>query len=193
MVRYYRTLNEAVTDTSTDLVEAGLARINQHLNKGGIGIIAAATPQDSSKNRYKKLINRARELGYGPIVANGKTKDWGAEKSIIVPGITPGHLKQLGTEFKQDAVIHAPNAKQATMHYTGGDKAGTSEPLGATHYNTPNDFGITVLKGAGFSPKDDKKANRSLTFKEDITAILYPPTGMLNPFWKTIEREELSE
>ena len=188
-MQYYRNLDEAVKHTTQSLVESGLSRIAHHLDNGGVGILAAATPQDASQDRYKKLIRRTRELGYGPIVTTGKTKDWGVEKSIVVPGITPGHLKQIGNEFNQKAVIHAPNKNKATMHYldAAGDQAGTSEDIGKAHFNTPNHFGITVLKGAGFSPKDTRTPTRSFTFKEEIVAVLYPPTGQLNPFWTPVE------
>jgi hypothetical protein len=171
------------------VLESGLARIAHHMNSsGGLGIIASATGTDARKERHTEMIKRLRSHGYGPVVTTGKTKEWGPEASVLVPGIKPHHLKSIGDEFGQQAVIHAKHGK-GTLHWlaAGGDKAGSSEEIGKAHYNTPNDVGVTVLKGLGWRPKDDRKPNRSLTFKEETEYVLeglwVAPTGQLNPLW----------
>jgi len=182
-------LTEVLMPDTSVLLEAGLSRIRHHLTAPGssIGIIASATGDDNSKERHANLIRRTRELGYGPILASGRSK-WGPEASIVVPNISKQHLQQLGNEFGQQAVIHA-KGNNATMHYlkAAGDKTGSDEPIGQAHFNTPNALGVTVLKGLGFRPKDTRAATRSFTFKESecvLESLEIPPLGQLNPEWK---------
>ena len=176
-----------MTDIKQVLLEHGLARLQHHLSNGHpVGIIAAATGEDASHTRFRHLIRSARELGYGPIVATGKTKEWGSERSLVVPNISLGHLKKLGNDYGQQAVIHHSKG-MAKLHWlkASGEKNGSSEDLGHAHFNKKNDLGITVLKGAGWRPKDDRTPGRSFTFGEDnLISLEIPPTGLLNRLWK---------
>lgn len=178
------------------LLEAGLARIHDHLSSGrSVGIISASLGDKTKKENdeaHKRLGKRLGELGYGKIQATGRSQ-WGPERSYVVPNITHDHIKKLGDEFEQQAVIHA-QGKKAHLHYlkaAGKEKEGTQEAIGSKHFNTPNDYGVTILKGIGFNPKDTREPTRSFTFKEEADAGEYvllslevPPSGQLNPFPK---------
>lgn len=179
-----------IVPSPQELLEAGLARLKAHLDAGRpLGIISGWTGGERSQDNaaHKNLVRRARELGYGPIQATGRSQ-WGPERSLVIPGISKEHLHQLGNEFKQQAVIHVRGRKSARLHYlkAAGDKAGRFEDIGKTHFNKPNNMGVTILKGVGYAPKDDRKPTRAFTFEsvEDnvdtyvLEALEIPPMGM---------------
>lgn len=185
------------------LVEAGLSRIHTHLKGGkGIGIISPKTDNMDTKELHharQGMVKDFRDLGYGPIHTQGRS-DWGPEESMVVPGVSKKHLKSVGEKYKQQAVIHAKNLEKATMHHLSTSKTPhTDENIGAAHFNKPNNYGITIMKGAGFKPRPDKfvgpdkPPKRSFTFKESedphyvIEMIMYPPRGQLNPFWTHVK------
>ena len=183
----------SANQSQQELVEAGLSRIYQHLQKDSIGILSAVTPNKNNAENDKahhEMIKHLRGMNYGPIEAQGRSQ-WGPERSLIVPGITPGHLSQVGNAFKQQAVIHVPpGGEEANLHWLDtSDKPGTVEKIGHAHFNKPNINGITALKGLGFRPKDDRAPSRSFTFSKEnreinqviIESLSYPPTGQLNP------------
>jgi hypothetical protein len=170
------------------LLESGLARIQTHLAAGrSLGIISAATGKDTTEDKanHKNMVKRLREFGYGPIQATGRSS-WGPERSLIVPNITTDHLDQVGNEFNQQAVIHVQGNKKAHLRYlkAAGEKSGTQEEIGDTHYNKPNENGVTILKGIGFNPKDTRKPNRAFTFTGEeciIESLTIPRGGQLHP------------
>lgn len=181
-----------VEHTQQRLLEASLARLQQHLNAGkSLGIVSATTgDRDKAGNEdaHKQMIKRFREHGYGPIQATGRSQ-WGVERSIIVPGASKEHLEKIGNEFHQQAVIHVPagGKKEANLHWlkAGGENAGKVEPIGKAHMNKPNSNGVTVLKGLGYNTKDGKTPTRSFSFESIdpecvIESLVIPRGGILN-------------
>ena len=194
-----KTLTEA---RQQELLESGLSRINHHLNDGkDLAILSSNTDENKDIHRDQKaMIRHIRGMGYGPIVSRGRTKEWGSESSVIVPGMTLGHLKQVGEKFKQKAVLHYKGStKTASNHYLStSDKPGTSEELGAAHFNKPNDHGITVLKGAGYQAKDERNPTRHFTFSKEnvnkdtdviLESLMRPPRPYC-PDWTYYRLEE---
>ena len=182
------------------LLESGLSRIKHHLEDGkDLAVFSSATDDDATRQRHVNMINRIRTLGYGPIVATGKTKEWKPEHSVIVPNMTLGHAKQVGDEFGQQAIVHyRGKEKKASLYYlkaAAEGKAGTTQELGGAKFNTPNDEGgVTAVKGAGYSLADKRNPSRSFTFKEMmevfggegfiVESLQRPPRGMFAPDWK---------
>ena len=194
-----KTLTEA---RQQELLESGLSRINHHLNDGkDLAILSSVQDKDTPHSQHVKMINDIRHLGYGPIEATGHTANWNGERSVVVPSMTAGHAKQIGSKYGQQAVIHYKGkTKTASTHWLKDvddhennfhRKAGQEEEIGQAHFNKPNSMGITVLKGAGYNPKDKSKPTRSFTFsKEDINKdcdvilewLMKPPRGMFSPY-----------
>ena len=172
-----KTLTEA---RQQELLESGLSRINHHLNSGkDLAILSSVTGPDTPHSQHVSMINDIRKLGYGPIEATGHTANWQGERSVVVPKMTEEHAKNIGRKYKQKAVIHYNGkTKEAHNHWLEDfedkesnfkRKAGDSDEIGQAHFNKPNSMGITVLKGAGYHPKDMSKPTRSFTFsKENI-------------------------
>ena len=197
-----KTLKEA---RQQELLESGLSRINHHLNSGhDLAILSSVTGADSSHSKHVKMINDIRGLKYGPIESTGHTEKWEGERSVVVPHMSLGHAKQVGTKYGQQAIIHYNGkTKTASQHWlTDFDdeennvhkKAGDVDELGSAHFNKPlgkNVGGVSVLKGAGYHPKDMSKPTRSFTFtKENINQVggyvlerlTWPPRGMFMPY-----------
>lgn len=173
------------------LVEAGLARLRQHLLAGrSLGIISASKPERSSaenEEAHRRLVRRLRELRYGPIQATGRA-DWGPERSVVVPDVLLADIKQLGDEFDQEDIIFVPAGKKAAARYNlrASPNPGRIDILGPTHFNTPNQRGITILKGIGYNPRDARNPTRSITFgtkgaKGMIESLIVPPLPPLHP------------
>lgn len=186
-------VDERLSEEQQALLESGLARIHAHMEAGrSLGIISAWTGDKTKKENdeaHKRLGKRIGELGYGRIQATGRSQ-WGPERSYVVPNITHEHLKKLGDEFEQQAVIHAQGNKAHLHHLKASETPGKKEAIGSQHFNKPNDYGITILKGVGFNPKDTREPTRSFTFKEEaetdyvLVSLEVPPSGQLNPFPK---------
>ena len=182
-----KTLKEA---RQMELLESGLSRINHHLNDGkDLAILSSVKDADTPHSQHVKMIHSIRKLGYGPIESTGRTKDWGSERSVIVPGMSREHAKQVGNEFKQDAIVHYEGKhKIAYNHYlkdTEKHKAGDVEELGAAHFNNPKSNAMTVLKGAGYNPKKDvegKAVTRQFAFsKENINTGDFILESLMRP------------
>jgi hypothetical protein len=187
---------DEITDRQR-LLEAGLSRIQNHLDTGGaLGIISAATldrNQQANEAAHRDMIKRLREHGYGPIQSTGRSQ-WGPERSLIVPHARLEDLKQIGDEFDQDAVVYVPagGKKKANLYYlnAAGAKAGSVEEIGPVHFNAPNPYhGITVLKGLGYNPRDTREPTRSFTFGNKnpegvIETLTIPRGGQLHPLEK---------
>lgn len=174
------------------LLESGLARIHNHLSSGrSLGIISAATGKDPKEDEdsHRKMIKRLREHGYGPIQATGRSQ-WGVERSLVVPNARLEDLKKIGNEFKQQTIIHIPEGgkKNAALHWldAGGDKVGTKEEIGSTHFNKPSANGVTILKGIGYNIKDTKDPTRSFAITNEgiIESLIIPRGGQLHPLEK---------
>ena len=174
------TITKSLKETrQMELLESGLSRINHHLNDGkDLAIISSVKDADTPHSKHVQMINSIRKLGYGPIESTGRTKNWTPERSVVVPGMTREHAKQIGKQFDQNAIVHYEGKhKTAYQHWlkdTDTHKEGEVETLGAAHFNNPKTPAMTVLKGAGYNPKKDtesKNVTRQFSFsKENINS-----------------------
>lgn len=94
------------------LDESSLSRIMTHINKDTFGVISPFRKENSDKEnneKYKDLVKKIKEMGYGFIPLKGGYKEetgFVNEKSLFIPNIKRKELIDLGKEYKQYSVIH---------------------------------------------------------------------------------------
>lgn len=157
---------------SNVLLEAGLNHLRQHIADGPVGVVSAARGTPEDKENHKKLIHMARAHGYSPIEAQGKSKKWGDERSVVIPGASVEHTKKFGEHFNQDAVIHM-NKGEGHLHWLNGDKKGVTQHIGKVHFNQRDPENKTVIK--------NKPTANSFSFEEDyvLESLQIPRNEML--------------
>lgn len=72
---------------------------------GVISAYRAGRPKESNDYSHNMLLGDLKAMGYNPIESIG---EWNGipEKSWFVPGIKPDILMNLGTKYRQEAVVY---------------------------------------------------------------------------------------
>jgi hypothetical protein len=153
------------------LRESSLGRIYQHTRNRNIGMISASRgdlPAMENGKRHAALAKDIRKLGYGFIRTEGRyTENFGKpdarhvdEKAFLVIGKKGsdhggllGHLKNLGTKYGQDSVLHkAHDSTTAALHVTNENGylgKGKSVDIGSWHPNRIGEF-YSLMKNKTF-------------------------------------------
>jgi hypothetical protein len=99
-------------------------QLSKMLEQGGtFGVISAYQGGSSKKKnqeRHGDLMADLQRLGYHPETLRGSWEGV-TEKSVLVPGIRPEHLFELGRKYGQDAVIHKSKDGVLGMYHTKGE------------------------------------------------------------------------
>lgn len=134
-------VKENIEESSANLAEASVARLNQHLERGDVVAIVSACRSDRPDSKNKALTNdlRRRVLGmhfgynkavggYTETLENGKQSDKVEETSTVIYA-SPDRKKELfklafdlGVDYDQECILFVNENKDAEWVFTNPSK-----------------------------------------------------------------------
>lgn len=115
MVRWFEAAQQKISFRQRQLLRL--------LQVGGtFGVMSAYTngPKSLNKARHGELVADLQRAGYARIIPLKGSWEGVTERSLLIPGIAPGVLFELGRKYTQDSVIYKSAGGVIGLYYLKG-------------------------------------------------------------------------